>query len=90
MKTKALFLFFMFCLPTICITNLVNAQTTNSNFKEIKGTVVDSKTNIPLIFTDLILQDSNISTITNSDGEFLLKIPNDFLEGSITTDMLRS
>lgn len=44
-------------------------------FIEIEGEVVDSETRTALIFADLIITNSNISTVTNSDGEFLLKIP---------------
>ncbi|WP_345272403.1 carboxypeptidase-like regulatory domain-containing protein [Flaviramulus aquimarinus] len=53
-------------------------------FKELEGKVVDSNTNTPLIFTDIVIKDSNISTVTNSDGEFLIKIPKSFLHGILT------
>lgn len=71
----------------ICILliscSLVNAQEISS-FKEINGTVLDQKTKSKLVFADLTINDSNISTVTNNDGEFSLKIPNHLLEGTIT------
>jgi len=40
----------------------------------IKGKVVDSETKAPLVFATIIVQRTNVATITNLDGEFLLKI----------------
>jgi hypothetical protein len=68
-------------------TSLLIAQDLKS-FKEITGKIIDADTKKPLVFTDIVIKNSNISTITNSDGEFLLKIPNTFLEGSITISHL--
>lgn len=44
-------------------------------FKEYKGSVVDIDNKKPIVFVDLIVKGTNISTITNSEGEFLLKVP---------------
>lgn len=52
-------------------------------FKAIQGEVVDADTNAPLIFADIVIEESNISTVTNGQGEFLLKIPEEFFEGSL-------
>ncbi len=46
-----------------------------ARFKEYSGEIFDSKTKKPLVFATLTLEGSNVSTITNTDGEFLLKIP---------------
>lgn len=55
-----------------------------SLFKEINGTVMDQKTKSKLIFADLVINGSNISTITNTDGNFSLKVPTYLLESTIT------
>ena len=88
MKTKSFFPLILFCLSIFFSTNTVHAQTEATNFKELKGKVVDSKTNNPLIFADLVINESNISTITNSDGDFILKIPNSFADGMLTISRL--
>ena len=44
-------------------------------FNEYKGIVIDSKTKKPLVFASLVVNNTNISTITNTQGEFMLKIP---------------
>ncbi|MDD7887365.1 carboxypeptidase-like regulatory domain-containing protein [Flavivirga sp. 57AJ16] len=56
--------------------------------KEIKGEVIDQKTKDALVFADIVIADSNISTVTNTDGEFLLKIPQDLLNGTLVVSHL--
>ena len=58
------------------------------NFTEFKGTVIDSKSKSPLAFATLNVNETNISTITNSDGEFLLKVPNTLVQQKITISFL--
>ena len=58
------------------------------NFTEFKGTVIDSKSKAPLAFATLNVNESNISTITNSEGEFLLKVSNTLVEQEITISFL--
>ncbi len=45
------------------------------DYLTIKGKVVDAETGIPLVFAGVSLKESNIATVTNVDGEFLIKIP---------------
>ncbi|MFH4968832.1 carboxypeptidase-like regulatory domain-containing protein [Gaetbulibacter sp. M240] len=63
------------------------AQETQS-FKEIKGIVIDLNTKDPLMLTDLAVKGSNISTVTNADGEFILKIPNTQLNDYLVVSRL--
>lgn len=58
------------------------------NVKEYKGRVLDNNTNDPLALADLIIKDTNISTITNAEGEFLLKVPNNLLYKTVTVSYL--
>jgi hypothetical protein len=58
------------------------------NSKEFKGKVIDSDTNKNLPLADLIIIGTNISTITNSEGEFLLKVPNVFMDKSVSISYL--
>jgi len=44
-------------------------------FASIKGKVVDKETLNALVFASVTLKESNIATVTNIDGEFLIKIP---------------
>ncbi|MCU0410112.1 MAG: carboxypeptidase-like regulatory domain-containing protein [Bacteroidales bacterium] len=40
----------------------------------IRGKVVDAETGLPLVFAGVAIQGSNVSTVTNLDGEFILKV----------------
>lgn len=44
-------------------------------FRQYSGSVVDARSGDPLVFAVLQVEGSNISSITNTEGEFLLKIP---------------
>lgn len=50
------------------------------SYSQYSGFVLDSQTGEPLVFASLSIMDSNISTITNTDGEFLIKVPNSLLK----------
>lgn len=82
MKKIALIFVINICLLFLFCFN-INAQT-GAAFKEVQGKVIDANTNDVLIFTDIVIKDSNISTVTNSDGEFLLKIPENLFDGILT------
>lgn len=58
------------------------------NFDQYKGTVIDSNTKKPLVFASLTLEESNISTITNTEGEFSLKIPEDVSDANVLVSFL--
>lgn len=56
--------------------------------KEFKGHVKDSKTKEPLAYVDINVTGTNIGTISNNEGEFLLKIPNEYLNSTIKISLL--
>jgi len=57
-------------------------------FNQYKGKVIDSKTKKALIFATLTVNKTNISTITNTQGEFLLKVPKKFEHQKVTISFL--
>ena len=75
----------LFNLPiAVFSTNtLLVAKADTTKFTEYKGLVVDKKTGNPLSFASLSLGGTNISTVTNVDGEFSLKIANDILDAKV-------
>lgn len=60
----------------------------SSEFTQFKGVVQDANSKKPLEFASIIINATNISTITNTDGEFLLKVPNNNLDKDITISYL--
>ena len=49
----------------------------------IKGKVIDAETKNPLIFATVTVQGTNVATVTNLDGEFVLKIASTLSNPSI-------
>jgi hypothetical protein len=71
------YLFFLFLLVNVQSKAQINPINYNdsSSFKYFKGTILDSKTKNELTFASITVSGSNISTISNSEGDFLIKIP---------------
>jgi hypothetical protein len=44
-------------------------------YKSYTGKILDSETKNPVVFANVILQGTSIGTVTNADGEFLIKAP---------------
>ncbi|MFK7833852.1 MAG: carboxypeptidase-like regulatory domain-containing protein [Winogradskyella sp.] len=63
----------------------LGAQT---SFTEFNGSVVDGNSNKTLEAVNLSINATNISTITNSEGEFALKVPNQYLDSKLVISLL--
>jgi hypothetical protein len=59
-----------------------------NDFTEYSGIVVDGKSNKVLEAASLGIYQTNISTITNSEGEFTLKVPNQYLDSKLIISSL--
>lgn len=88
MKKKVHFGILILTLCLFAYSLTAQNETSKASFKEIKGKIIDNETNEPLIFTDLIISNSNTSTVTNSDGEFVLKIPHLLTNETLTVSCL--
>ena len=66
----------------------INGNNESENFTEFKGKIVDKKTGTSLPFASLVVSGMNISTISNSEGEFSLKIPNEITNPKITVSFI--
>jgi len=72
---------FIFLFSLLIVTPTVVAQEVSGvNFKEYKGLIVDAKTKDVLEFATISVTNSNISTISNMDGAFSLKVPIDLVD----------
>ncbi|WP_437370936.1 carboxypeptidase-like regulatory domain-containing protein [Maribacter litoralis] len=85
---KSLSIFYV--LTLICYFGLgvhaMIAQT--SNFTEYTGEVLDADSKKALVFATLTIDNTNVTTITNSEGQFSLKVPNEYKENSLTIAFL--
>lgn len=87
--------YFTFILLVIGNVEAVNAsyafqdeQQDDVTFNQYKGEVMDGDTKKPLVFATLALENTNISTVTNTEGEFALKVPKDITNGNVTISFL--
>ncbi|NNJ57545.1 MAG: carboxypeptidase-like regulatory domain-containing protein [Lutibacter sp.] len=90
---KSFFKSMLFLVFTILFQNFGTASTNlilndSIGFNEYKGKVIDSKTKKPLVFASLTIDDTNISTISNTQGEFLLKVPKVYAYKDVTISFL--
>ena len=58
------------------------------SYTEYKGKVLDSNTNKPLVFADVTVLSTNIGTITNKEGKFSLKVPENYLNNNVSISYL--
>ena len=75
---KQVSLKYLFIILTIIFSGTITfpalAQN-NKSYTEYKGKVLDGTTGEPLVFATITIEGSNIATVTNSEGEFILKVP---------------
>jgi hypothetical protein len=57
-------------------------------FRSYQGVIRDSESGEVLVFATLTLEGQNISTVTNGEGEFLLKIPETLSGGTVLISFL--
>lgn len=69
-------------------TDVLSQEQQDIEYNQYSGSVHDSQTNEPLVFASLSVMNSNISTITNTDGEFLIKIPKNLNNEKIVISIL--
>jgi hypothetical protein len=57
------------------VSNKDKKKNDQQSFISIKGKVVDKESLNPLVFASITLKETNIATVTNIDGEFIIKVP---------------
>jgi hypothetical protein len=80
-------LFFSFPQQIYSAPALLN-QPDSVNYIQYKGSVVDYSSRKPLIFATIALNGTNIATMSNSEGQFILKVPKNLTDARITVSYL--
>ncbi|MHA8074019.1 carboxypeptidase-like regulatory domain-containing protein [Aquirufa sp. HETE-40SA] len=60
----------------------------SSSFDQFKGSILDSKTKNELIYASITVSGTSISTISNSEGKFSIKIPTEKQNASLIISFL--
>lgn len=58
------------------------------DFNEYSGEVKEASSNKSLVFATLTVEGTNISTITNTEGNFLLKVPKAYIDKNVVVSFL--
>lgn len=66
--------------------NTVSKET--KNFTEFKGKILDAQTSKALVFATITIKGTNASTVSNAQGDFVLKVPNSLLKNTVEVSFL--
>ena len=89
--------FWMIALVLLCATLAVPVQNIHAfqtspdqevGFKQYRGEVIDGQTKSSLVFASIALEGTNISTVSNTEGKFLLKVPEEISAGNVRVSFL--
>ena len=80
--------FILSLYPEVSLASVNDNVSYSQEFNQYKGSVVDSRSGTPLVFATLEVDGTNISTITNTEGEFLLKVPVSISSGTVSISFL--
>jgi len=58
------------------------------DYNQYSGEVKEESSNKPLVFATLTVEGTNISTITNTEGNFLLKVPKEYTDKNVVVSFL--
>ena len=79
-------LFALLTVPTGLMAQ--SEESTEGATNQYRGEVFDESSKKPLVFATLSVEGTNISTITNTEGNFLLKVPEDITDGTVVVSFL--
>jgi hypothetical protein len=76
---------FLVAIPNLNVSAAMHTDLTSEdeNHNEYTGIVVDRKTGTPLEFANFLVVGTNISIVSNKEGEFLLKIPKEISNAKV-------
>lgn len=61
----------------------IDLRTDSSSYQQFKGAILDSKSKDELVFASITVLGTTISTVSNSEGKFSIKVPLEKLNGSL-------
>lgn len=64
--------------------NITKQQQDTTKFVVYKGKVINSDSKKPLTLATLLINNTNISTVTNNQGKYQLKVPEKFINNKVT------
>ncbi|AUP78977.1 carboxypeptidase-like regulatory domain-containing protein [Flavivirga eckloniae] len=87
---RNLTMFLVFTL-LLSVNQTIYSQDTkelNNHYNQYKGKVIDQNSKKPLVLATLSIRGTNITTVTNAEGKFLLKVPKNINESNVVISSL--
>jgi CarboxypepD_reg-like domain len=81
----ASYIFGIMLVGFLCLSTSLRAQ---KSYTEYKGKVMNIDTREPLVFVSLMVKRTNVSTISNTEGEFTLKVTNSTIDEIVVVSLL--
>jgi hypothetical protein len=66
---------FLFLMLAMASPMQAAFQQDSTAYQSFHGKIMDARTGNPIIFANVFLKGTNIGTVSNSEGEFLIKVP---------------
>jgi len=85
MKTKIFLTPIFVCL---LVLNIQAQDKRDNNTLVYSGKVVDAETKKPVVFANVYLNGSGIGTVTNSEGEFIIRVPENYVASQLVITYL--
>ncbi|NNC70457.1 MAG: carboxypeptidase-like regulatory domain-containing protein [Flavobacteriaceae bacterium] len=85
---KPLILSLCLIFASVNIAHSFELQENEQEYTEYSGIIIDAQSNKPLVFASIGIENTNISTVTNNEGEFLLKVPDNINNASVVISFL--
>lgn len=72
----------------LAATLFQDLQDQETTFDLYLGKILDGDSKKPLVFANISLENTNISTVSNAEGDFSLKVPKDIVGGNVVVSFL--
>ena len=82
-----LFLFLILNFPSLA-SPASKLQNDSLTYFQYRGSIIDADSKNPLVFATIAVNGSNIVTISNSEGQFLLKVPKSIADAKVTVSYI--
>jgi hypothetical protein len=88
MKTKniSLWMLLLAWVPAFCMGTM--AQSATENYVTYSGKVLNSETGDPVVFASIYKIGTNIGTVSNAQGEFVIKVPSALNHGELGSSFI--
>jgi hypothetical protein len=71
----------VYCTDNSTLSNkTIRFQDDTMNIITFTGKVIDKNTGEPVVFASVYISNTRIGTVTNSDGEFIIKVPDRYID----------